>query len=338
LLKRINVKNDRGEAALTAVVSVVVVVLVVLGLVGLVNLFGGWGRTDGGHVAVVRNGGPFDNNKIRQILPAASGRTRIGLYSSQHNYPTSQRFFTISSAGNGDANDSVTVPTADGVNVGIEGSAYFTINTSADNNYAVLKAFDNAYGTRKFKCTGKDQSKAVWDGDQGFSCFLDQIVSPVINNDLRTSIGDIRCADLVASCSLVQNTNATIDPNKVGQGNINLAKIESDISSSLTTDLNSTLGGNYLTQVKFNLAKVDLDPKVQQAISEAQSAFASVSQSQAKVKQAQADAQANEARQKGYNACPACQQIDILKALPQGITVYAPGSSAGIAIPTPTKK
>jgi hypothetical protein len=66
--------------------------------------------------------------------------------------------------------------------------------------------------------------------------------------------------------------------------------------------------------------------------------FASVSQSQAKVKQAQADAQANEARQKGYNACPACQQIDILKALPQGITVYAPGSSAGIAIPTPTKK
>ena len=65
--------------------------------------------------------GPFDNTKIRQVLPASSGRTNIGMFSTLHDYPTSQRFYTISSSGSrADANESITVPTADGVNVGIE--------------------------------------------------------------------------------------------------------------------------------------------------------------------------------------------------------------------------
>ena len=316
--------------------SVAGVVVVVGILAAAFLLFAGYGRTDGGHVAVIRNGGPLDNTKIRQVVPAGSGRVRIGLYSSQHNYPTSQRFFTISVSGKGDANESVTVPTADGVNVGIEGSAYFTVNTDPANGWAVLKDFDNKYGTRKFSCGGK-ASLAVWDGDAGFSCFLDQIVAPVINNDLRVLVGSIRCADLVASCALVQNAGRA-DPSKVGAGNSSLAQIEAGISSSLGDDLTRTLGGDYLRGVKFNLAKVDLDPKVQDAISTAQAAFAQVSQAQARVQQAAQDALANQRRQAGYNACPACQQIDILKALPQGITVFAPGSGSGVSLSVPAGK
>ena len=224
-----------------------------------------FGSTDGGHVAVVRNGGPFDNTRIRQVLPASSGRTNIGMYSAMHDYPTSQRFYTISSSGHGDSDESIQVPTADGVQVGIEGTAYFTLNTSPSDNYKVLRAFDNKYGTRSFRCTGSGESKHLYDGDSGFSCFLDQIVSPVINNDLRVSIGDLKCADLVASCSLVQNTtnSQTVDPSKVGRGNVNLARVEGDISSSLTNDLNTTLGGPFFANVRFNLAKIDLDPAVQ---------------------------------------------------------------------------
>jgi len=317
----------------TLILLGVIIAVIVAGIV----LLGGYGSTDGGHIAIVRNGGPLDNTQIRQVVQPGSGRTRIGLNSTMHPYPTSQRFFTISSTGNADANESVTVPTADGVNVGVEGTAYFTINTSPDNDYAVLKAFDNAYGTRKFKCTGSGDSRDLWDGDTGFSCFLDQIFSPVINNDLRTSIGDVKCSDLVSSCSLVQNSTAAIDPSKVGQGNVNLANIEKNISSSLTSDLNATLGGPYFQNVKFNLAKIDLDPAVQKAISTAQASFADVSQAQADLKKAQIEAQANAAKQRGYTSCPVCAQQDLLAKLPQGITVFAPGNGSGISLAVPSK-
>ncbi|SOD71012.1 SPFH domain/Band 7 family protein [Jatrophihabitans sp. GAS493] len=326
-----SVAHGPGRTTLIAGIALLVSVAVIYFLVWEGESFG---STDGGHVAIVRNGGPFDNTKIRQVLQSSSGRTNIGMYSSMHEYPTSQRFFTISSSANADSNESVTVPTSDGVNVGIEGTAYFTINTlpGSDGSYSVLKAFDNAYGTRKFNCPDKN-SRSVWEGDAGFSCFLDQIVEPVINNDLRTSVGDVRCQDLVSSCSLVQNATATVDPSTVGAGNVNLAKIEAGISSSLLSDLNETLGGPYLTNVRFNLAKIDLDPSVQAAISKAQSAFASVSQSQADLKNAQIEARANAAKQAGYAACPVCAQIDLTQALPKGITVYAPGNG-NIAIPT----
>jgi regulator of protease activity HflC (stomatin/prohibitin superfamily) len=353
-LTQARARKDAGEVYLGAVIGTLVAFGAIVALVWvLVWQTSSFDSTDGGHVAIVRNGGPLDNTQIRGVLPANSGRTNIGFFSTLHNYPTSQRYFTISSTGNADSNDVVNVPTADGVQVGIEGTAYFTLNTDPgqNNQYETLKQFDNKYGTRTFVCTGSTDRKSVWDGDEGFSCFLDQVVSPVINNDLRQSIGDLRCADLVASCSLVQNTGTgggKIDQSKIGQGNVNLAKIENDISSSLQADLDRSLGGHYLQVQNFNLAKVDLPESVQQAIDKAQASFAQVTQAQAAQKrkiiesqtrldQARIDAQANQARQKGYNLCPTCAAIDQTKALPTGLTTLVTGSGSGIAVAVPAK-
>jgi hypothetical protein len=55
-----------------------------------------------------------------------------------------------------------------------------------------------------------------------------------------------------------------------------------------------------------------------------------VTESQAALQKAQIDAQANAARQSGYNSCSTCAQIDILKALPPGLTTYAPGSGFAV--------
>jgi hypothetical protein len=99
--------HRRGGAFRKALIAVIAGLVLI---VGATALLGGYGSTDGGHIAIVRNGGPLDNTKIRQIVTSGSGRTRIGLYSTMHKYPTSQRFFTISSSGNADANESVTVP------------------------------------------------------------------------------------------------------------------------------------------------------------------------------------------------------------------------------------
>jgi regulator of protease activity HflC (stomatin/prohibitin superfamily) len=307
------------------------VAFLVVGLVVLVGVFDGLKKTTGGEVAVVRNGGPFDDHRIRQTIDPASGLTWIGWWSSIHKYPAQQRFYTITAdAGRGERPgvDVVHTPTSDGVNVGIEGTIYFSLNL----DHAALRSFDNKFGTRKFR--GIDGVvRYPYDGDDGWSGFLDQIVRPVIDNDLREQINNFRCAELVSSCSLVQNSRRV----GVGAGssnNGNIAKVQDAINSSLGQDLQGTLGGDFFTGIRFNLVRITLPPKVQSAVDDAQAAFAQVTQAQARVESAKADAQANRIRQKGYQDCPACARIDELKAIPPSVQTFAPG--AGFAV-TPGK-
>jgi regulator of protease activity HflC (stomatin/prohibitin superfamily) len=304
----------------------------VIGLVILLGLFHGLTKTSGGEVAVVRNGGPFDNHRIRQTIQPASGLTWIGFWSSVHKYPAQQRFYTITAdAGRGERTgvDVVHTPTSDGVNVGLEGTLYFTLNL----DQATLRTFDDKFGTRKFR--GLDGVlRSPYDGDDGWSGFLDQIVRPVIDNDLREQINSFRCAELISSCALVQNATSRRPVAGAGSNNGNIAKVQEAINSSLGEDLRRTLGADFLTDIRFNLVRVTLPPKVQVAVDDAQAAFAQVTQAQARVQSARADAAANRIRQRGYRDCPACARIDELKAIPPSVQTYAPG--AGFAV-TPGK-
>ncbi|GAA2624416.1 SPFH domain-containing protein [Actinomadura fulvescens] len=316
---------------------ILAVVLVLVGGPLLNGLLSGYERTGGGEIAIVRNGGFFDNNRIRQVLDPGSSRTWIGLYSKVHKYPAQQRFYTITSKASQQERegvDVVTVPSSDGVNMGIEGTLYFTLNL----DHQTLKSFDDKFGTRKFRGVDGD-SYFAWEGDKGWSAFLNQIVRPVIDNDLRSQINSFRCAELVSSCALVQNT-AAADPLKPPAGggqaqsnNANIAKVQHAINTSLAADLESTLGGKFVTNLHFNLVRVTLPEKVQDAVDRAQAAFAQVSEAQARVATAKAEAAANKARQDGYNKCPTCARIEELRALPQGITVYAPGNPNGALLP-----
>ena len=199
--------------------ALVVALLIVLGVVS-----SGFDRTAGGEVAVIRNGGPLDNNRVRQVLPPASARTWIGIGSMAHKYPSQQRFYTITSdAKRGDRAgfDVENDPTADGVEVGIEATVYFTLNAET----AVLESFDDKYGTRRYVGLGGGDSHYAWEGDAGWTSFLDQVVRPVISNDLRQEIGSFRCSELQASCALVQNggSTAALTPT---DSNVNLSKIQ----------------------------------------------------------------------------------------------------------------
>jgi hypothetical protein len=310
-------------------------------MVGLGNLIGflsGWTSTDGGTIAVIRNGGWFDNRDVRQVIQPGSSLTFVGEYSAEHDYPAQQRYYTITSRANGGDRpgvDVVTVPTQDGVNVGIEGTLYFTLNLSPK----LMIAFDDRFGTRTFPGFDGNQHYA-WDGNTGWSAFLDQIVRPVIDNDLRAQISGFKCAQLVSSCALVQNQGSQTSAQvaQAGQSNnSNIALVQQAINSSLTADLNTTLGDPFLQGITFRLVRITLPDNVQAAVDAAQAAFAKVTEAQAQVQQAQLQAAANAARQRGYNACPTCQVIDELHALPPGLTTYAPGAGAGIAIGGGTK-
>lgn len=320
---------------LAAIIGTALVGVIVL-IVGLNTVTSGFERTAGGEVGVVRNGGWFDNRQVRQVVPAASGLTWIGLYSTMHRYPAQQRYYTITADGKrGDRTgvDVVNTPSSDGVEMGIEGTVYFTLNTDPE----VLKQFDTKFGTRQFR--GVDGTlRYAYDGDEGWSSFLDAIVRPVIDNDLRIQISSFRCAELVSSCALVQN-GAQRNPQQPagtdssGQANnVNIAKVQESVNSSLPKDLAEMLGGDFFEGIKFNLSRVTLPVTIQDAVNKAQAAYAAVSEAQAKVAQAKAEAEANKTRQQGYNACSACAQIDIIKALPPGVTTYAPGAGATVPL------
>jgi regulator of protease activity HflC (stomatin/prohibitin superfamily) len=293
-------------------------------------------KTAGGEVAVIRNGGPLDNNRIRQIVPPASPLTWIGLFSQKHSYPAQQRFYTITgdtSRGDRTGVDVEVLPTADGVEAGIEGTVYFQLNTDA----ASLRAFDDKYGTRTYR-SPDGVFRYAWEGEEGWSTFLDQIVRPVISNAFREQIGSTQCSELQASCALVQNAGIQSVTASAGRSNLKIAKIQENINKTLAEDFVQTLGGSFIINVRFNLVKITLPENLQEAINRAQAAFAAVTEAQAKVKQAEAEASANRARQAGYAACPACAEIDKLKAIPPNVTTFAPGAGFSITQPPAAAK
>jgi hypothetical protein len=291
----------------------------------------GFTKADGGHVIVVRNGGPFDDNSIRQVIQPNSSLTSTGLFSTDHPYPSTQRNFKVSAAENADSNEVINVPTKDGVLVGVEGTFYFDVNYTDEK---VMSAFDDRFGTRSYPVPGGD-SRYAWDGDAGWSAFLEFTLGNLVQNVLRQEIGDVECADLVASCSLAANPTAravpVVDPTADGNQTIN--RVQAAVNAAFTNEIDEVLGMPVLINPRFVLSRVELPENVQDAINQAQAAFAGVTESQAALQRAQIDAEANAARQSGYNACPTCAQMDILKSLPDGLTTYAPGTGFTVAGP-----
>lgn len=314
---------------------------VVVALVVLITAIAGLSRTEAGTISVVRNGGILDNKQIRQVdghpqvLPSGSSLTWVGAWSSVHSYPATQRYFKVSSRPGADSNEVINVPTKDGVTVGIEGTFYFDTNPDP----AILAQLDDRFGTRKFPApTADDHDRQLypWDDDPAaWPAFLNGTLGNLVQNDLRREVVRVNCTDLVASCALAQNNAGTdaakaIAAAQAGTNTDQITKIQDAVNGSFATDVTNDLGGPYLTNIRFVLSKVTLPDNVQGAINDAQAAFAAVTKSQAAKNAADIDAQTNAVRQGGYNACPTCADIDRLRALPPGLTTYAPGAQYAV--------
>lgn len=252
-------------------------------------------RTGPTEVAVVYNGGPFDSKDQRKVVGPSSSWQVPGLFSSWHKYPScdEQRFYTVTSdEGRADSPTAteVNVPTKDGVQVGLEATTFFhTAFCGDDATRDLLEQFDLAYGNREF------DGKHVWDGNDGWSAFLDAQFRPVLENTIREEIGNVDCADLVSSCALVQSGGSgEIDFSEVaeaGEGNqSNFAEIQEAVQAKLGERIDATLGGPYLDGIEFRLARVHLPENVQGAIDTAQSSFAEVAQSRAELEKSEFEA------------------------------------------------
>jgi hypothetical protein len=295
-----------------------------LALMGVLALLGVSGikfaRQPPGYVGVVRNGGPLDNRKVRQILLPGQRITYTGLFSqSPHEYPSVQslRTYTITAdpkRGQRPGVDVVSVPTRDGVQVGLEGTVYLRFVGESDP--ARLARFDSTVGTRRFPLpVGGDLFP--WQGDAGFAAMLDAVFRPVLDNDLRREIADFDCAELVASCALVRHARASGGA-QVGSA---IRTVEERIDHSLSTDLLSTVGQPYFRDLRFRLVRVTLPSPVQTAIDSTQAEYANVNRARARLAQARYEARRTRTLGRSYRNSPSLATIDAIRAAPPGSTV-----------------
>jgi regulator of protease activity HflC (stomatin/prohibitin superfamily) len=295
-----------------------VLALIAIGLIVLVS-GARVARQNIGYVGVVRNGGPLDTRTIRQVLEPGQGLTWIGLFSqTPHQYPAANvnRTYTVTGdprRGNRAGVDVLTVPTRDGVQVGIEATVF--LRFVGESNLKALLRFDVSYGTRRF--TAADGRHLYpWNGDDGFYAWLDALFRPVLDYDIRKEIGRFKCAELVASCSLVtQGAAAGTVPI------VNSDEIATRIGRSLTLDFERTIGQPYLNDLRVRIAHVKLPSNVQRAIDTVQAKYAAVNGAVAEYRQAQYQAKRNRLLGATYNKSPALAEIDALKAIPSGSTV-----------------
>jgi regulator of protease activity HflC (stomatin/prohibitin superfamily) len=278
-----------------------------------------------GYVGVVRNGGPLDTRTIRQVLMPGQRLTWIGFFSEHpHEYPASNvnRTYSVTSdpkRGSRPGVDVVTVPTRDGVQVGIEATVFMRF--VGERNLKVLKQFDVSYGTRRFP-SANGRRLYPWQGDDGFATWLDNLFRPVLDYNLRREIGRFDCAELVASCSLVSSgraasgTAAVMTPRVADAG-----AIANRISASLQRDLTRTLGEPYFWNIRMRISRVTLPTGVQAAVDEAQAKYVEVNGAKAELKQAAYEKKRNQLLGEAYNESPALANIDALKALPKQATV-----------------
>jgi regulator of protease activity HflC (stomatin/prohibitin superfamily) len=308
-----------------------------LGVVILLLLTGAtFSRQDAGHVGVVRNGGPLDNRAIRQILMPGQRVTWTGMFSqAPREYPASRvvLVYTVTSdqrRGDRREVDYVTEPTKDGVLVGLEGTVFY--HFIGERNIGLLRRFDQTFGTRRFPEVGGSSSLYPWNGEDGWAAMLDATFRPVLDNDLRQEVGNFRCADLVASCSLVHRVSPTAADK--ANANANVEAIQERLNRSLTEDLTQTLGGAYFWGVRVRLARVTLPPNVQDAVDHVQAQYVGVNGAKAQVTQARYQAERNKLLSRAYNHSPALAQIDAIKAAPKGATIVlnSGGNAAGINV------
>ncbi len=319
--------------------------LIGLGIVALILLLtalSSFSRTGPNEVGVVYNGGPLDKKTQRQLIPPASGLTWTGwLSQSPRLYPSEgspRRYIITSDPGRGDRAgfDLVRVPTADGIDIGLEAKISFTTAFTGDRGDKLLKEFDARFGNRTYVVPGGGERLHPWDGDDGFGAFLDTEFRPVLDNALRQTIGRFRCEQLVSSCALVGNNgNGASQPLNSTSGaktNLNLLQVQDAIAKSLGEDLNGNLGGEYFQHVQVIVSGVRLPRQVQNAVDDTQAQFAEVNKSKADLQKARIRKQVNDTLGRSYDSCPACAQIDALRAIPANVTAISLGGSGSIAL------
>ena len=345
LVRRSGRSTPSGVGGRGPTLFVALAVAGVLGVLAIVVAVSSLARTGPNEVAVVYNGGPLDRKDQRQTITPSSGLTWTGWLSQNPRfYPGSgspRRYIitTDSSRDEGAGVDVLRVPTQDGIDVGLEAKISFNTAFTGAPDDELLRRFDASFGNRTY--AGPNGSRLnPWADDDGFAAFLDTEFRPVLVSALRETIGSFNCEELVSSCSLVANSRNARDG---GSGsstaaadgratNTNLLRVQDVAAENLAESLTRDLGGEYFGNIQIVVSSVRLPQRVQDAVDESQAQFAAVNRSRADLQRARIAKQVNDTLGRSYRNCPACAQIDALKAIPDNVNAISLGGSGAVAL------
>jgi len=295
---------------------------------------------EGGQIQVIRNGGPWDNHNIREIVCPGSGNSWIGVMSEAHGYPASdsQRTYKFSNDKDADARPIEGLRTKDGVKVTLSGTFYFKTGFDCTpEGRKLVTAFDQQFVNRP-------EGQRPWEDWQGW---LNSTWKPILDANARDVFLGLQAKEVVSSAALLARdaTDSDIDPDKVDNQD-NVARIEQAMAEGLEAQLRAKLGGkdhlDFFREITFNMEQPQL-PEVEGAIANAQQAYAKVADTRAErlkqeeqVKVEKQKKLVNQQRQLGYAKCASCARQDELRAfgdsLPDGVTTVVVGSDAPISV------
>src|SRR4051794_12969707 len=248
------------SSMVAAGIAVIILLFVGIGFAAWLFSFRG---VDSGEVAIVREGGPFDGRAIKEVRQPGSGPKPIGAFNHQDSLPTTQRDLT-EEAGH------IIVPTADGVNVVVDGQALFQLRTDAK----LVKKFYVNFGRR------------TWNGshlsdDEGWINFLKIRLVPILYQSIRQTLGTYECTSLNNTCIYVLNAESFLDNAQGGGTNKaaekakqvntsqNLSQAEERITEAFKRNLKAGLGDEYFEGVRFQNLRImfphDIQVRVQAA-------------------------------------------------------------------------
>jgi regulator of protease activity HflC (stomatin/prohibitin superfamily) len=289
---------------------------------------GSFKGVDAGHIAFVKEGGPFDGRNIKKdVRQPGSGLASIGIFNSQIELPTTERDLT-SEIG------PITVPSRDGVDMVIRGQVPFRLTTDPVR----AREFLLKYGLRK------------WDGhdltsDDGWAAFLQTRVVPIYQEAVRDGIGQFDCIELKNTCVYVLEGDKLADTKaaaevqakaKDANTSQNIAAAQERITGLLQLKLKQGLGGEYFEGVRFQNLNPSFRPAIQDQVTASQAKRAENAEAQLEAQRVKTVAEGQAQRQiaeskgqrdsdyqrakgiralaKAYRSNPAQVQIDKIKA------------------------
>lgn len=304
-------------------------------MLAFVSMFatGCYSKPENGKTNVILDDGPLEAAKYREIQCPKTGQKYTGAFSQVHSYPTSelQRFYNFDRDKNRSdygKPDSLKVNTADGVEVTIKAQiAFKTVFDCSKDGKKALKKFDALFGPQNRKFTAVDGSdKNVWDGDDGWVAFLNEMARPVFKNTVREQVSNYSCAELVNSCALVQSGRsgdvAKLDLTAFDNTS-SYKKLEKDIAKDIEAALDKKLDGAFLVDFSFTVTdQIRLPKELNATILKVQKNFADLSKSRAAVTKAELDNLALRKKAETFQKYPVMAQIEIMRNLPKGSSVY----------------
>lgn len=183
--------------------TVLIAALMVVGVVACTS-------SSSNEVTVCRNGGMFDNNRIRTVLDPGEGPDNVGLNTHCYSFPVSTRIYDASGSDDADRGP-LTCTTSDAVAIRMSVAVRFTLNTDDADDHAQIKESFNEVLDRYDAHT-----------DEGWDRMLDATIGRELDSQVESICRDYTGRVLATQSSALSTVQSALRDNMRNRINENV--------------------------------------------------------------------------------------------------------------------